>query len=67
MDRSIHNLASTLSRERTAALERTLEDRARHADRGVVVTPRRPVVDAIVGLGIWLRGMTVRPRRPRLS
>ena len=66
MERSNMNLASRLSRERTAALERSLEDRRRHADRGVVIAPVTQVVDAIAA---WAPGSTVSPlgRRPRLS
>lgn len=67
MERSNMNLASRLSRERTAALERSLEDRRRHADRGVVIAPGFPVVDAIARLGAWLHSVTARPSRPRLS
>ena len=67
MERSNMNLASRLSRERTAALERSLEDRRRHADRGVVIAPGLPVVDALTRLGAWLRTATARPSRPRLS
>ncbi|MET0828750.1 MAG: hypothetical protein ABWY26_04460 [Microbacterium sp.] len=57
------NLASSLSRERTSTLERALEDRRRHADRGVVVAPGIPVVNAVIRLGAWLRGVAARPRR----
>ena len=67
MERSNMNLASRLSRERTAALERSLEDRRRHADRGVVIAPGFPVVDTVTRLGAWLRSIAARPRRPRLS
>jgi hypothetical protein len=67
MERTNMNLASSLSRERTAALERSLEDRRRHADRGAVIASGVPVVDAIARLGTWLRSASARPTRPRLS
>jgi hypothetical protein len=63
MERINMNLASSLSRERTAALELALQDRRRHADRGVVIAPGVPLVDAVARLGIWLRGVAVHPRR----
>ena len=62
MERSNMNLASSLSRERTAALERALDDRRRHAERGNVLAPGTHIVNAIARLGVWLRGVAARPR-----
>ena len=66
MDASTLILADRLHRERSAELEREHEIRRTLADRGVIITPRRPTVDTPTVVGVWLRGLFARPRRPRL-
>jgi len=55
MDASTVILAVRLARERAAALEREQRIRRSLADRGTGITPARPVVDALNGLGVWFR------------
>ncbi|MCC2032428.1 hypothetical protein [Microbacterium allomyrinae] len=64
MDGSTLILADRLSRERAAALDLEQRIRLSVVDRGIVITPARPVVDALVGLGMWLRS-ALNPPRPR--
>ena len=67
MDGSILILADRLSRERSAALLREHELRQTLADRGVVVTPGRPTIDAPSAIGAWLRELFTRSHRVRFS
>jgi hypothetical protein len=59
--------ADRLDRERAAALDRENEILRSIADRGVLITPERPVVDAIRGVGVWFRGLFARPAQLRFS
>jgi len=63
MDGTILILADRLSRERTAALFQEYTIRRRLADRGIVITPARPVLDTITTVGVWFRELFApRPR-----
>jgi hypothetical protein len=59
--------ADRLDRERAAALDRENEILRSIADRCVLITPERPVVDAIRGVGVWFRGLFARPAQLRFS
>lgn len=67
MDGSILILADRLSRERSAALSREHQVRRLLADRGIVVRPERPAIDAPPGIGLWLRDVFARSHRVRFS
>lgn len=47
-------VAQRLDQHRAADLAREAELRRRAIDRGVVLVPERPVVDAVAQIGIWL-------------
>ena len=36
-------------------------------DRGVVITPERPVVHVLAGAGLWFRSLFAGPRRVRFA
>jgi hypothetical protein len=59
--------ADRLNRERAVALDRENEILRSMADRGVVITPERPVVHVIAGVGVWFRSLFARPRQLRFS
>lgn len=59
--------ADRLNRERAAALKRENEILRSIADRGVVIAPERPVVDAIRGVGVWFHSLFARPAQLRFS
>jgi hypothetical protein len=59
--------ADRLHRERTAGLEREHAILRSIADRGVTITPVSPAGRAVAGVGVWFRGLVVRPRRLRFS
>ncbi|WP_404433465.1 hypothetical protein LG299_03190 [Microbacterium lacus] len=55
MDYLILTMAERLEHDRASALSRENELRRSIADRGVTVTPVRPVLDAIHTLGVWFQ------------
>ena len=59
--------ADRLNRERAAALNRENAILRSIADRGVVIAPERPVVDAIRDVGVWFRSLFARPAQLRFS
>lgn len=59
--------ADRLDRERAAALDRENEIRRSIADRGVIITPERPIAHALAGVGVWFRSRFAGPRRLRFS
>ncbi|MET0735916.1 MAG: hypothetical protein ABWY55_09790 [Microbacterium sp.] len=62
MDYSILTMADQLEKQRASALARENELRRSVVDRGNVITPARPVVDMLHGLGAWLRLAQPAPR-----
>lgn len=60
MDYSILTLADQLEHHRASALERENGLRRSLADRGVIIAPARPVIDALHTIGVWFR----RPAKP---
>lgn len=59
-------VASSIHRERTAALEHEHRARRSVSDRGTVVAPERPAV-AAAGFGAWVRRHAHLPHRPHRS
>ncbi|MET0821554.1 MAG: hypothetical protein ABWY58_11350 [Aeromicrobium sp.] len=55
MDYSTLIMADRLEHQRAAALDRDNLLRRRLVDRGVTLSPARPVLDALRELGMWLR------------
>ena len=55
MDYSILTMADQLEHRRASALSRENELRRSLADRGVIIAPARPVLDALHNLGVWFQ------------
>lgn len=66
MDLHTTVVAERLNADRASALARETELRRSLADRGTTITPERPVVTALKGLGVWL-SRPVRQPTLRLS
>lgn len=65
MDYHTHFVAVRLNSQRAAALARETELRRSIIDRGAGLTPSRPEVELLRGLGVWLRRITA--RTPRIA
>ncbi len=59
--------ADRLNRERAAALDRENRILRSMADRGVTITPERPIAHAVAGVGVWFRTLLSRPRPLRFA
>lgn len=61
MDLHTTVVAERLNAQRASALEREIARRRSIADRGTIITPERPVINALKGFGVWLRDVATTP------
>ena len=66
MDYFTYTVADRLEHQRAAALDRENMLIRSIADRGVTISPTRPVVDALRAIGVWFRA-TRRTSRLRIA